>query len=1249
MPETEQQYLEANNFPTPIYQTPSVRSQRSDSKPTPDFKQKSELVESSPNNYRIKQSDLPLVISQSGTYTFCEDLLFNPYYPTVAPPNPAAVQAAITVLVPKVEFKFGHHSLSQYVPPNPRDQVPFCIGILVKDPLPQAGIDVNAIGQESIRITGDNGVISDFSMYGIRIFAHVADIHIEGIDVKYTGTLASRGTFPPAAPLRPLITIGSYAQSYFPHDQFLGSAMGPSFVIAGISIGESSGGGEGPTFFSDVVSGETGNVNRTQNVSLKNVRCLNNFSVGAWLKNITGLTLDNCHFDNNWSDEPGTVTYPLIPATGLMMQESLLNFGINGNTDPCNVNIKVTNCTFNNNTIFGDYTTPISPLSSDIIAAGLLDTRSKNCVFEKCQFNNTSCTYPNAVAIVGVTKTAIVAGYLSGGVEDIEFIDCNSDGHFNLGGVNSYHVSGNTGTQPVKSARNIKSYRCTADNLQCRPDLILPAPPLNTRTIQGWNLNFMKIACLEDCQSNDLYIAGPTPSTGSTSASFAPSVGGNQLSQNENLIFKRCTSIRVRHVDGGTAWGFNYFVSAPNQAKSPIYEDCTSIGHQALLASLYPVWSSAPLASTTIAATSNNAKLQQATNTTAAITLPVPIIPVASTTGFPTQGSIFVGNQVVSYTGVTATSFTGCSRGIGLQSSGTAVVSISVSLASTTGFPAGGLPTSGSMLINGTTVVTYLDTATGPTQVRFTQGGTGTTLLTGQTVVVGYSVGALVSYLGVNYVSVANGNVGNTPNVSPSYWSPVNSSPPNWNSSTTYASGSLVSYTDSTGHTNEYISTGNNNLGNYPTLPGPGLGFLPVSPVVTGLAQGVSSGTATYQNWIKTNWYPTWKSGVSYTGNVALSTSTWTANFSTTTMTLISVPTNTIVIGQTITGGAIPSGTTILALASGTLAAIGSTYTISNSYTASNISVTGSGVQVSTIGPLVGYNGVNYRNLSGTPNIGNQPDASPAFWSTNTTVVQLTAGGFTTQQNQVAGYGGPDIYRRCVASQCFGHPGPVSQSGINRYSAGFEPLLAVASIFDSCISTSNPYGFMVLGSSKCVIKDSQAHNNSFSLKITGSISGTTLTVSDIVPTFGNLRSPLSDFTLGKLYTGMTLIGAGIVAGTRITALGTGSGYQGTYTVNTSNSVGPIAITAIMGEGFTDVGTGTPVAPTQSTSSFQANTAFNNGTGVDYVGINGNYNMFKNSGLTLRPALLSCQDSAGTAVASDPPTYFADYHNISTIL
>ena len=65
--------------------------------------------------------------------------------------------------------------------------------------------------------------------------------------------------------------------------------------------------------------------------------------------------------------------------------------------------------------------------------------------------------------------------------------------------------------------------------------------------------------------------------------------------------------------------------------------------------------------------------------------------------------------------------------------------------------------------------------------------------------------------------------------------------------------------------------------------------------------------------------------------------------------------------------------------------------------------------------------------------------------------------------------------------------------------------------------------------------------------VTGSISGTTLTVSAV--------------TSGTLTIGVVLSGTGVTVGTTITALGTGTGGTGTYTVSASQTVSSTTITA----------------------------------------------------------------------------------------
>jgi hypothetical protein len=72
------------------------------------------------------------------------------------------------------------------------------------------------------------------------------------------------------------------------------------------------------------------------------------------------------------------------------------------------------------------------------------------------------------------------------------------------------------------------------------------------------------------------------------------------------------------------------------------------------------------------------------------------------------------------------------------------------------------------------------------------------------------------------------------------------------------------------------------------------------------------------------------------------------------------------------------------------------------------------------------------------------------------------------------------------------------------------------------------------------VSSRQMNSTAVGAKVTGSISGTTLTVTAV--------------TSGTLYVGQTIQGTGVTALTIITALGTGSGGAGTYTVSTSQTV-----------------------------------------------------------------------------------------------
>ena len=80
------------------------------------------------------------------------------------------------------------------------------------------------------------------------------------------------------------------------------------------------------------------------------------------------------------------------------------------------------------------------------------------------------------------------------------------------------------------------------------------------------------------------------------------------------------------------------------------------------------------------------------------------------------------------------------------------------------------------------------------------------------------------------------------------------------------------------------------------------------------------------------------------------------------------------------------------------------------------------------------------------------------------------------------------------------------------------------------------------------IASSQMYTSSAGAIITAAITGTTMTVASV--------------SSGTLYVGQTIQGTGITAQTIITALGTGSGGAGTYTVNNSQTIASITMYAL---------------------------------------------------------------------------------------
>jgi hypothetical protein len=114
-----------------------------------------------------------------------------------------------------------------------------------------------------------------------------------------------------------------------------------------------------------------------------------------------------------------------------------------------------------------------------------------------------------------------------------------------------------------------------------------------------------------------------------------------------------------------------------------------------------------------------------------------------------------------------------------------------------------------------------------------------------------------------------------------------------------------------------------------------------------------------------------------------------------------------------------------------------------------------------------------------------------------------------------------------------------------------QNLFAVGALQETVITAlgtgTGGLGTYTLGLSQ-TIASSQMYTSSPGAVITAAISGTTLTVASVAS--------------GTLFVGQTIQGAGITVQTIITALGTGTGGAGTYTVNNSQTIASITMYAL---------------------------------------------------------------------------------------
>lgn len=534
--------------------------------------------------YVIHAADITttgFVIDKPGVWCLDGDIAFNPPPSAFLPPDPRAVQAAITIEagLSDVTLILGDHTISQ-VGAGTIHQTPYVVGILVPDPLPSS-TDPNAIGAQSIYIQGDQAIIDGFSMYGIRVFAHTYDIRIENVTVKnsaFLATLASRN-------------LGTDAQ-YFPH-----SITPNPFGVGGIVIGESQGFGMGPQFFSTKADPQ----NRVSEVVLKNVSCLNNFFNGLMTVFSSNVTIDQCHIDDTYSDDPGSGgIVPVFPNHNALVPIGI-KFGFNIGDDvtqPACFNIRMTDSTCNSTTFKGDFTTTLSGLILFSVQ-GVSDQWTRGIYCENCQFNSSTCTFVGSIAV----------NYGSARSEDTTYINCSFDGARGITGVEGLHRSGFS-APATKSSSNSTFINCTANDNQQIGNLQKPFPVLAAAVANGFHLDFAKNVTFINCTANDNIINGPgnvavagVPTASRTNAagfavSDATTLAGIPDAFSENFVFQNCVALRNMALNGGVAQGFQFIFTSntnpnPQIIRSYVLDNCVASGNNSLVPGIgIPLWNS---------------------------------------------------------------------------------------------------------------------------------------------------------------------------------------------------------------------------------------------------------------------------------------------------------------------------------------------------------------------------------------------------------------------------------------------------------------------------------------------------------------------------------------------------------------------------------------------------------------------------------------------------------------------------------
>jgi hypothetical protein len=275
------------------------------------------------------------------------------------------------------------------------------------------------------------------------------------------------------------------------------------------------------------------------------------------------------------------------------------------------------------------------------------------------------------------------------------------------------------------------------------------------------------------------------------------------------------------------------------------------------------------------------------------------------------------------------------------------------------------------------------------------------------------------------------------------------------------------------------------------------------------------------------------------------SAATFTGSITTTTLTVTVMLSGTIAVGQALFGDGIAQNTVITALGTGT-GGIG-TYIISDSQTVASTSINATDAPAIFDGVIVGTTLVVSSVTSGTLQIGQTIEAAGIVDGTIITAFGTGTGGagtYTVSSSQNLNY---DSQFTASITTTVMTVTAVAEGVIANNDYVYGSTVSVDTLITSLGTGTGGTGTYNINNSQTV-GSSTIFAAPVAAVVTASITGTTMTVTAV--------------TSGTLSVGQLIKGTSVQNDTVITALGTGTGSTGTYTVNVSQTVGSTTISAL---------------------------------------------------------------------------------------